>query len=166
MDSTATNEEQFVKAYDEHLETIFRFCYFRTNDRNLSKDLAQDTFIRAWRYVEQGNQVQNMRALLFKIAGNTVVDWYRKRKVQSLEALMENGYDPIDLSASADGHSEMQSILTSVEKLSVEDKQLVVWHYVEGLTAGEIANTLKQKKSNVAVRIHRAVGRLKKLIHQ
>lgn len=164
--SNIVNEERFVKAYDEHLEAIFRFCFFRTNNRDLSKDLAQDTFMRAWRYIKMGNNVENMRALLYKIAGNTVVDWYRKRKNQSLETLMESGFDPADTEASTDKHAEIQAILTHVEKLSVEDQHLVVWHYVEGLTAGEIANTLKQNKNTVSVKIHRAVVKLRKILHQ
>lgn len=160
------NEEQFVKAYDEYFEAIFRFCFFRTNNRELSKDLAQDTFMRTWRYLQMGNNVENIRALLYKIAGNTVVDWYRKRKSQSLEALIESGFDPVDSETVTDKWAEMQTILTSVEKLSVEDQHLVVWHYVEGLTAGEIAKTLKQNKNTISVKIHRAVEKLKKILHQ
>ena len=79
---------------------------------------------------------------------------------------MESGFDPIDSESAADKHAEMQAILTNVEKLSVEDQHLVIWHYVEGLTAGEIANTLKQNKNAVSVKIHRAVVRLRKILHQ
>jgi RNA polymerase sigma-70 factor (ECF subfamily) len=160
------NEEQFVKAYDQYLEAIFRFCFFKTNNRDLSKDLAQETFMRAWRYLQMGNKVDNMRALLYKIAGNTVVDWYRKRKNQSLESLMESGFDPADPNTATDKHAEMQAVLNNVEKLSPEDQHLILWYYVEGLTAGEIANTLHQKKGTVSVKIHRAVLRLKKILHQ
>lgn len=159
-------EVQFVKAYDEYFEAIFRFCFFRTNNRELSKDLAQDTFVGAWRYMQMGNQVENIRALLYKIAGNTVVSWYRKRKSHSLDSLMELGFDPVDLETSTDKWAEMQTVLTQVEKLSVEEQRLVVWHYVEGLTAGEIANTLKQKKGTISVKIHRAVVRLRKILHE
>lgn len=159
-------EEQFVKAYDEYFEAIFRYCFFRTNNRDLSKDLAQDTFLRAWHYIQMGNNVENIRALLYKIAGNTVVDWYRKQKNQSLETLMESGFEPVDLETVNSNQAEMQVILTNVEKLSVEDQHLVIWHYVEGLTAGEIANTLKQNKNTVSVKIHRAVVKLRKLLHQ
>jgi RNA polymerase sigma-70 factor (ECF subfamily) len=166
MMTKEANETQFVKAYDQYLEAIFRFCFFRTNNRDLSKDLAQDTFMRAWHYIQMGNDVENIRALLYKIAGNTVVDWYRKRKNQSLETLMESGFDPIDTETVTDKQAEIESILTNVEKLSVEDRHLVVWHYVEGLTAGEIANTLKQNKNTVSVKLHRAVVKLRKLIHQ
>lgn len=165
--SKEVNEEQFVKAYDQYFEAIFRYCFFRTNNRDLSKDLAQDTFMRTWSYIQMGNNVENIRALLYKIAGNTVVDWYRKRKNQSLETIMESGFDPSDDSADAtDKQAEIQTILTNVEKLSVEDQHLVVWHYVEGLTAGEIANTLKQNKNTISVKIHRAVVKLRKILHE
>ncbi|HAO64690.1 TPA: hypothetical protein DCQ44_01780 [Candidatus Taylorbacteria bacterium] len=162
----STTEQQFVKAYDEYLEAIFRFCFYKTNNRDLAKDLAQDTFIRAWKYIQEGNNIENMRALLYKIAGNAVIDWYRKRKGESLENLMEAGFDPVDVNAAADKHSEMQTVLGKLEKLSPDDQQLIVWHYVEGLTSEEISTTLKQNKNTVSVRIHRAVGRLKKFIRQ
>jgi RNA polymerase sigma factor (sigma-70 family) len=60
----------------------------------------------------------------------------------------------------------MNSILTNVEKLSVEDQHLIVSYYVEGLTAEEIAKALHQKKGTISVKIHRAVVRLKKILHQ
>lgn len=160
-----TSEQQFVKAYDDYLEAIFRFCFFKTNNRDLAKDLAQDTFIRAWSYIQEGNDVENIRALLYKIAGNAVIDWYRKRKGESLDNLMEAGFDPVDSGEATDKYAEMQAIYSKLGKLSEDDQQLIVWHYVEDLTPEEIARMLRQNKNNVSVRIHRAVVRLKKLLH-
>ena len=161
-----TSEQQFVKAYDGYLEEIFRFCFFKTNNRDLAKDLAQDTFIRTWKYIQEGNKVENVRALLYKIAGNAVIDWYRKRKGESLENLMEAGFDPVDVNARTDKKAEIQSVLNTMEELALEDQQLIALHYVEGMSSEEISQILRQNKNTISVKIHRAVGKLKKLLHQ
>ena len=165
MDKTRF-EQQFIKVYEDNLDAIFRFCFFKTNDRDLAKDLAQDTFIRAWNYISEGNKVDNIRALLYKIAGNAVIDWYRKRKNESLENLMEAGFDPVDGDLATDKRTELRTIFTLLRKLSDDDQQLIVWHYVDGLKPEEIAEIMKQNKNTISVRIHRAVSRLKKLLHQ
>jgi len=164
MSNMKLKEKQFIEAYDKYLDAIFRYCYFKTNNRELSKDLAQDTFMRAWSYLRMGNDVENIRALLYKIAGNTVVDWYRKRKHLSLDSLMETGFDPADVESAADKYSEMPIVLNKLDKLSEGDQQLIKWHYVQGLTPEEMSKNLKQNKNIVSVRTHRAVMRLKMLL--
>lgn len=157
-------EEQLVRAYDLYFEPIFRFCYFKTKDAELAKDLAQDAFLKAWAYIEKGHDIENIRALLYKIAGNSVVDWYRKRKNESLETLEEGGFDPVDNAQSIDESEEVKIVLDKLRQLSHEDQEIIVWHYVEGLPIEEIAKMLGQSKNVVSVRIHRAVVKLKNIL--
>ncbi len=158
------SEKLFIKAYDEYFEAIFRFCYLKTRDRELAKDLAQDAFLKAWVYLKSGNPIENTRALLYKIAGNSVIDWYRKKKGESLDNMVEGGFDPIDTAIPIDEQQEIKIVMSKLKQLSNEDQDLIVWHYVEGLPASDIANIINQNKNVVSVRIHRAVVKLKEIL--
>src|SRR5690349_19793406 len=61
---------QFLQAYDEFADPIFRHCYFRVFRRDRAKELVQETFLRAWEYQLQGKPIENIRAFLYRIANN------------------------------------------------------------------------------------------------
>src|SRR3989344_5220124 len=89
------DEMEFIKSYDAYADAIFRHCYFRLYDREEAKDAVQETFLRAWNYSKK-NKIDNMRALLYRIARNIVADKWRKKKMSSLDELLENWFEPSD----------------------------------------------------------------------
>lgn len=79
MDSQ--REAQFLDSYREHTDALFRYCYFKTLNRDEAKDMLQETFVKTWEYIRNGGEVINMKAFLYRTAHNIVVDHYRKRKL-------------------------------------------------------------------------------------
>ena len=83
-------ENQFLKAYDAYSESIYRHCFFRVWRKGRAEELLQETFLRLWTYLIKGNKVENIRALLYKIANNLIIDESRKKKEESLDQILEN----------------------------------------------------------------------------
>src|SRR3989338_5004860 len=92
--SVVQAEQAFLEVYDTHADAIFRHCYFRVYDREAARELAQEAFTRAWTYLAEGKEVKNIRALVYKIANNLIIDGARKKREASLEALQEAGFAP------------------------------------------------------------------------
>lgn len=159
-------EQKIVEAYDKYTDAIFKFCYFKTNDRELSKDLMQQTFLKAFEYLKKGNDLDNVRAFLYKIAGNLVIDWYRKKKEESLDNLIEQGFDIRDSTIDLEQGAEMELVTKTLEKLEQEEKDLIILRYREDLSPKEISVIVGQKVNVVSVRIYRAVEKLKKILHK
>lgn len=158
-------EKAFTKAYETYQDAIFRFCFFKTSNRELAKDLTQETFVRAWTYAVNGGTIREFRAFLYRLAQNLVIDWYRKRKSDSLDVLMEGGFDPPAHEAvSREDKDDIAWVLKTVEKLRPEDREIVIWRYVEDKTPGQIAELLGENENTISVRLHRAVKRLRKLL--
>ena len=86
-------QQTFLEAYESYNNAIFRYCYYQTSNREIALDLTQDTFLKAWEYLGKGIAVENMRAFLYRVAGNAVIDYRRKKKSGSLDAMTENGFD-------------------------------------------------------------------------
>lgn len=152
-------------AYDSYADAIFRHCYFRLLKRERAKELMQETFIKTMDYLKKGKEVENIRALLYRVANNLIIDDFRKRKEMSLDALHEQGFDP----TGADEHSvrrhlEEQRITSTLAKLPPEDRELVVMRYIDELKPREIAEHLNLSPNVVSVRLHRAMKELKDLL--
>lgn len=157
-------EQIFLEAYEAHADAIFRFCFYKTNNRELAKDLTQETFLKAWTYAKKGDAIREYKAFLYRLAGNLVIDWYRKRKAESLDRLLEDGFDP-PVPAKGDLHSELDWALSTLHRLRHEDQELIIWRYIEDRSPGEIAELLQENENTVSVRLHRAVGRLKRFLN-
>ena len=76
------------------MDAIFRHCYFRVFDRERARDLVQETFLKTWEYLTRGHDIENIRAFLYRVATNLIIDDSRRKKEISLEQLSESGFDP------------------------------------------------------------------------
>lgn len=160
-------EQQFLMSYKEHADALFRYCYMKISDRERAKDLLQDVFLKAWQYLEKGNQVDNMKAFLFRTARNTVIDEYRKKKTNSLDALRDQGFD-----VGTDDHHDFLRVLDGERALlllgSIPEtyRDPIYMQYVENLTIKEIAAVLDETENNISVRIHRGLQKLRNILRE
>ena len=155
-------KNDFHEAYKLHADALFRFSFFKLSDREKAKDIVQDTFVRYWEYVAADGQVDNVKAFLYRIANNAIIDNHRKKKEISLDILEEDGFDPMD----TESHHTMARSLDSkralelVNNLKDKEREVILLRYVEGLSVKEIAEVLDERENTVSVKIHRALKEL------
>lgn len=156
-------ETEFLEAYDAYADAIFRHCYYRLFDRERAKDVMQDAFIRTWEYMQKGEKVDNIRALLYRIANNLIIDFVRRKKEASLDAMQEEGFDPAtddDMAHIAERLDGGQAI-EALKRLDDTHREVLVLRYVNGLQPTEIAEITGETANTVSVRIHRGLGKLR-----
>lgn len=159
-------KEAFLESFDAYSNAIFRFCLVKTSNKELAEDLTQETFMRYWQALKDGKQMTNTRSFLYTIANNLVIDWYRKKKSSSLDALEEGGYEPKDTQLqSAIGNAEFTEVLSVIEDLEEKDKEALLLRYVEGLDPKDIAELSGETANTVSVRINRAIEKVQKKLH-
>lgn len=167
METSKTMEQSkadFIKAYDEHADALFRHCLFKVHDREIAKDILQDTFTKVWGYIAKGKEIDNMRAFIYKVLNNLVVDEYRKKKNSSLDIMAEDGFDP-----KAENLSKIEDVMDGeraialLSKLDDRYKDALFLRYVNGLEISEIAEITGDAENTVSVHIHRGLKKLKEL---
>jgi len=161
-------EKEFLAAYEEHSDALFRHCLLRIRDREMAKDIVQETFSRTWLYLSQGKKVDYLRAFLYRIANNLIVDSSRRKKSSSLDHMMEeDGFEPKDESltdpAEIPDAREAMKLLASLDEIY---RTAITMRFVDGLSPKEIATALEVSENVVSVRIHRGIERLKKLVNR
>ncbi len=165
------NEQDFLTTYEDFSDALFRHCYFRISDRSTAEDMVQNIFIKAWEYLEKGNEVKNLRALLYKIANDMIIDEYRRKKALSLDELRDQGFD---LSSSEGGRDSASVIETGIEAkdmlklldgLDHKYREVIVMRYINEFSPQEISQMIGESENNVSVRLNRALKQMRELLN-
>src|SRR3989339_82644 len=166
-------KREFIKLYDDFAPRIHRFINLKINSVHDSEDLTSETFFKFWQKSRE-NRLNNIkieypRAMLYRIAGNLVIDFYRKksRKEVSLDPedkIITKIKDQVDLVVSSNLNSDMDQIKTALAQLREEHQNAIVWRYLDELSTKEIAEILGKSEGAARVLIHRALNALKRKI--
>ena len=155
----------FDSIYRQFAQGIFRFIYFKVSDYELARDLTADTFIRFWKQMIKGEEIQNGKALLYFIAKGITIDYYRKkknRKSVSLDTIDERLLGVIDsMEDNVSTKQELEQVYAKLKEIKKEYQDVLLLHYVEDLKISEIAVALNKKENTVRVLLHRALKTLK-----
>lgn len=158
-------EKIYLANYDKYAKAIFRHIYYRVSSESLAQDLTQEAFFKAWRYIANGGEVDNYKALFYRIANNLIIDYYRrKEKIPlSIDDVAEK-----NLSYKGDQEKKMdeffhkKTIAKLLSKLETEPKQIIIYRYIDGLGVKEISKIINKSPNNISVIIHRSLKELKK----
>ena len=111
---------------EEQYDKIYRYCYYRLRNREQAEDVAQETFLR-WFSSDTYRNTGQVLQYLYTIARNLCTDESRKPVMESLlENMPATDTDPL-LSI---------ALRTALDKLSSEDRELVLLRYVNEVPAG------------------------------
>jgi RNA polymerase sigma-70 factor (ECF subfamily) len=155
--------EAFSQIYDLYITPIYRFIYFKVATRQDAEDLTSEVFLKVWQYItETENEVENLRAFLYKSARNLVIDFYRRNAKKDLTQVMEVLNSVVDerqqsLLSSIESKIEMENIETILRRMKDEYREIIILRYIEELSINEIARVLDRSKGSVRVLLHRAL---------
>ena len=164
--------EAFAEVYDVYAEKIYRYIYFKVSTKQEAEDLTSEAFLETWDYINKGKKVDNIQALLYKIARNLIVDHYRKKAPQESISLDERlGYDePVveveSIPEQIDQELALEQIEKALKQIKDEYRDIIILKYVEDLSIQEIANILNKSKGAVRVLVHRALKALQDVVEK
>jgi RNA polymerase sigma-70 factor (ECF subfamily) len=159
--------DRFLQAYDELSDAIFRHCYYRCFDRDKAQELMQECFMRTWERLAAGDDIKNLRAFLYRVATNLVIDSSRRKTSDSLDALTEDqGFEAVDAGATTriEIAAEASRIAQFLDRLDSAHRHVVTLRFIDGLSPKEIAEVLGETENAVSVRIHRGIAKLKEML--
>lgn len=153
-----------TKAHLDYRAGLNLYAFYKLRDHSLGEGLVQDTFLKTWSYLVKGGKVELMRAFLYHVLNNLIVDEYRKHKATSLDVLFEKGFDP-----SAERPGRMLNVLGGkaalllIGRLPDTYQKVMRMRYVQDLSLQEISLITGKSKNTIAVQAHRGLEKLKLL---
>ncbi len=154
----------FTSGFQAYQKGLNLHAFFKVHDRALGEGLVQDTFMKTWLYLAKGGRVDTMKAFLYHVLNNLIVDEYRKRKTVSLDVLLEKGFEPgNDDSESVMNVLDGKSAMILINNLPERYQKVMKMRYLRDLSLEEMALITGKSKNTMAVQAHRGLKMLKTL---
>ena len=153
-------------AHNDYEKGLNARAFFKVNNHDVGNDLVQDTFLKTWKYLVKGGEIVTMKAFLYHILNNLIVDQYRKHKTTSLDIMLEKGFEPVDVSSDFkhlyDILDEKKAFLLMTH-LPKKYQKVMRMRYMQDLTLKEMSFITGHSKNAIAVQAHRGLEILKSL---
>ncbi len=163
----------FDQEFMPHIDSMYNFAFKLTNDEDDANDLVQDTYLKAFRFINSFERGTNAKAWLFRILKNSFINDYRKRSrepskvdYQDVETTY-NSTEDAEIEATTDLRTETvqdmigDEVANALNSLPVDFKTVIILCDIEGFTYEEMAKILDIPIGTVRSRLHRARNLLK-----
>lgn len=169
-------QQIFDKEFMPHIQAMYNFAFRLTLNEDDAKDLVQDTYLKAYRFIKSFESGTNAKAWLFRILKNSFINNYRKQskqpaKVDYQEVETYYNSEDVDKNITTDLRVEMvkdmigDEITIALNALAVDFRTVVVLCDLEGFTYEEMAKILDIPIGTVRSRLHRARNLLKEKLN-
>ncbi|MDQ3072140.1 MAG: sigma-70 family RNA polymerase sigma factor [Bacteroidota bacterium] len=169
--SKKERDEMFEQEFLPHLNSLYNFAIFLRNDEEEAKDLLQETYLRAYRFINYYEKGTNAKAWLIRILKNTFINEYRKKSKAPTRVNFEDTFQQADDTSddvqNVDLRQEIYNnivgdeIMNAVNSLPVDYRLIILLCDVEGFKYDEIARIIDVPIGTVRSRLHRARNMLK-----
>lgn len=175
--SDAEKQRIFNQEFMPHINSMYNFAYRLTLDEDDAKDLLQDTYLKAYRFIDSFQQGTNAKAWLFRILKNSFINDYRKKskepsKVDYQEVESYYNSDDVDRQITPDLRVETlrdmigDEISNALNSLDVDFRTVIILCDLEGFKYDEMAKILDIPIGTVRSRLHRARNLLKEKLSE
>lgn len=163
----------FDKEFMPHIDSMYNFAFRLTNDEDDANDLVQDTYMKAFRFINSFQEGTNAKAWLFRILKNSFINDYRKKSkepskvdYQEVETVY-NSTEDAEFESTSDLRIEAvqdmigDEVAMALNGLPVDFRTVIILCDIEGFTYEEMAKILDIPIGTVRSRLHRARNLLK-----
>lgn len=177
MSENKLESERYMRIFDEefypHADALYNFAYNLTYNEDDANDLVQETYMKAFRFIDKYIEGTNAKAWLFKILKNGFINQYRKASKKPTKVDFEDviSYQDSEEGTNFAGHIDMRQeiyqsmmgdeVTLAVNNLPVDFRTVILLCDIEGFTYEEISKIIDIPIGTVRSRLHRARNMLK-----
>ena len=154
-----------VDIFKKYNDRIYRYIFIRVNfNKQIAEDIAQEVFVKVLKNKQSFDpRKSSLKNWIFIIARNLVIDYYRKKKFENIpdgaQEYVSNNEDNIEDKAA------FTEILDKLSELTDEEKELIIFYYIEDFSIDEISELVGKKYTATKISIYRALDKLKEKIN-
>ncbi len=173
-----TKEEYFNYKFFPYLSQLYNYAFYLTKDEDDANDLVQDTFIKAFRFMDNFQEGTNEKAWLYKIMKNGFINDYRKKTSKPVHFSYDNIIETNDNNEDSTPHNPLtenqlsdatdlfrglmgDEVTGALETLPQDYRQILVLADIEEFSYEELSDILDIPIGTVRSRLFRARNLLK-----
>jgi RNA polymerase sigma-70 factor, ECF subfamily len=158
------DEKALAFFYHEFHPTLALYAHRWVEDRSLAKEIASEALVKTWKMHWKLDSYGAIRAYLYKIVQRDSLAYIRREKKRT--AMHQQSQPSQSISDTPFDHvvrSEVYRIIhTALKDLSPANRKVIIMHYLEGKTTGQIARELKLHRSTVNTQKTKGLAALRK----
>jgi RNA polymerase sigma factor (sigma-70 family) len=151
-----STERTFERMYRSHVQDVFRYSLMVLRNPDDAEEVAQTTFLKAYRAFQRGERPRSARHWLIAIAHNTCRTRLRDAKRRPQEVALEEGWFEATQSETDDEHVNPKELVRALGALTLNQRAALVMRELEGRSYAEIADVLQVSASAVETLLFRA----------
>ena len=169
--------DAFEQLLLEHQKNVYNLCYRMAGNPDDAMDLSQETFLRAWRCLDQYQFASAFSTWLYRLCSNICIDFLRKRRRQQTVPLTvedadgeEQTYAVPDAQPLPEEQVELkltrEILQAAMAQLLPEHRAVLQLRVVNEMSYEQIADVLDIQIGTVKSRLSRARNQLKKILER
>lgn len=167
--SAAGDSEAFGLLYELYFSPVYRYIYYRLQNKAAAEDITQFVFIQALKKIGKYRDLKRPPlAYFFTIARNRIIDhWRQNKRTESLadENDLSKIIDTADsVEEMVSRRFDMEEINRALENIPPVQREVIILKYLNELTYPEIAGILKKKEESIRQIASRGLRNLKKYL--
>ncbi|MGD8406012.1 MAG: RNA polymerase sigma factor [Anaerolineales bacterium] len=150
-----------------HQEPVFRLAYLLMGDPDEAEDIAQETFLRAYKSLKRFDTERPLRPWLLRIASNLAHNRHRSigRYLSALTRFAQQDPEGIKVT-DIEPEDENQTLWQAVKKMTRPFQEVIYLRYFLDLSENEMVDVLDIPAGTVKSRLHRALSKLRGIIER
>ena len=169
--------DAFEQLLLEHQKNVYNLCYRMAGNPDDAMDLSQETFLRAWRCLDQYQFASAFSTWLYRLCSNICIDFLRRRRRQQTVPLTfedadgeEQTYAVPDVQPLPEEQVELkltrETLAAAMAQLLSEHRAVLQLRVVNEMSYEQIADVLDIQIGTVKSRLSRARNQLKKILER
>jgi RNA polymerase sigma-70 factor (ECF subfamily) len=168
----AKDELAFREIVERYQAKVYSIIFGILRNRNDAEDIAQQVFAKVYFSIGNFDFRSSLLTWIYKITVNECYDYLRKKRVRKLvyesdfseedSLKMENSDSVVQAGAVDDALAKRDLVMKLLEKISDEDRQLILLKEVEGHSVEELAQMTGMNENTIKVKLFRARQKLLK----
>ena len=152
----------FARLMQRYTSQVYGAAMRLMHDEDDAAEVTQLAFIQAYKQLDSWRG-ESFGAWVTIIANHIALRMLEKVKRRPTDPLDEN-IDSPDEDYDEEKEQRLQSLEQAVENLPEQDRQIIQWHYYDGVSMADIADRTGQTENNIKVRMFRIRERIKKMM--
>ena len=156
--------EAFGKIYDSLVDSLYRYVFYKVDDRDEIEDILESLFLKVWQNINKYKKQKGLyfKAWVYRIAHNLVIDYYRTyREHASLDHRFSDESKDSDPTVLTKQSLNNEYLKDALKKLKKKHQQIIVYKFINDFSNKEIAQILNKSEGSVRIMQFRALKALK-----